>query len=59
VLAFSVGGEMRFARRVNHPGSKMPERSFMRSSLRDMSTQISLGMKEAVVRAAQKSVGGR
>jgi hypothetical protein len=48
VLAFAGGdGGMVFARRVNHPGSKMPERSFMRSSLRDMSTEISLGMKDS------------
>lgn len=33
---------------------KMPERSFMRSSLRDKSQQISLGLKEAVVKAAQR-----
>lgn len=60
VLAFAgAGGAMVFARRVNHPGSKMPERSYLRSSLREMSTQISMGMKEAVVRAAQKSVEGR
>ena len=53
-LAFGGG----FYAKVNHPGSRMPERSFLRSSLRDMSSQISLGMKEAVVRAAQKSVNG-
>lgn len=57
VLAFAgANGGMVFARRVNHPGSKMPERSFLRSSLRDMSTEISLGMKTAVVHAVQKSV---
>lgn len=60
VLAFAGGdGGMVFARRVNHPGSVMPERSFMRSSLRDMSTEISLGMKTAVVRSIQKSVDGK
>ena len=54
-LAFGGG----FYAKVNHPGSNMPERSFLRSSLRDKSTEISLGMKEAVVRAAQKSVDGK
>lgn len=58
VLAFAVGGGTVFARRVNHPGSTMPERSFLRSSLRDLSTEISTGMKTAVVQAAQKSVTG-
>lgn len=59
VLAFTGGGGgMVFARRVNHPGSKMPERSFMRSSLSDMSTEISLGLKEAAIKAVQQQVHG-
>ena len=57
-LAFVVGGKQVFARRVNHPGSKMPMRSFLRSSLHDMSTEISTGMKQAVVEAIQKDVKG-
>jgi phage gpG-like protein len=40
VLAFLVGGAMRFARRVEHPGSVIPERSYLRSSLEDMSDEI-------------------
>jgi phage gpG-like protein len=47
-LAFVVGGKQMFARRVQHPGSTMPERSFMRSSLADMKPEIVEGMKEAV-----------
>lgn len=35
-LAFAVGGRPVFARRVHHPGSKIPERSFLRSALADM-----------------------
>ena len=59
VLAFmGAGGGMVFTRKVNHPGSRMPERSFLRSSLNDMSSEISLGMKEAVVRAIQQEVSG-
>lgn len=59
VLAFmGKGGSMVFARKVNHPGSKMPERSFLRSSLRDMSTEISMGMKQAVIGAVQAKVKG-
>lgn len=59
VLAFlGKGGVRVFTKKVNHPGSKMPERSFMRSSLRDMSTEISTGMKKAVVDAVQKQVNG-
>ena len=56
VLAFAGAGGMVFAKRVNHPGSKMPQRSFMRSALKDMSTEISLGMKKAVVDAATAAV---
>lgn len=52
------GGEMVFAKKVNHPGSKMPERSFLRSSLRDMSSEISKEMKAAVIGAIQKQVHG-
>jgi phage gpG-like protein len=48
VLAFMAGGKMRFAKRVNHPGSVMPERSFLRSSLGDMAEAIKDGMTEAV-----------
>lgn len=58
VLAFSGKNGMVFTKRVNHPGSKMPERSFLRSSLHDMSTEISRGMKEAVVKAVQQQVKG-
>ncbi|USN16573.1 hypothetical protein POLEWNIK_00470 [Brevundimonas phage vB_BpoS-Polewnik] len=58
VLAFTKAGATVFARKVNHPGSKMPTRSYMRSSLREMSTEISLGMKEAIVKGAQQHMGG-
>lgn len=58
VLAFvSKTGSKAFATKVNHPGSTMPERSYMRSSLREMSAEISLGLKEAVVRGAQEATG--
>ncbi len=40
VLAFLVAGAMRFARRVEHPGSVIPERSYLRSSLDEMSDEI-------------------
>lgn len=57
VLAFAgAGGGMVYTRKVNHPGSKMPERSFLRSTLTEMSTEISLGMKEAVVQTIQRNV---
>ena len=39
-LAFVIDGATHFARRVEHPGSIMPERSYLRSSLEEMSEQI-------------------
>ena len=58
VLAFAVGGKQVFAKSVQHPGSKMPERSFLRSSLKDMSVEISTGLKESVVNAVVREVKG-
>jgi phage gpG-like protein len=56
-LAFlNSGGEQVFAAKVNHPGSKIPERSFLRSSLKDMSSEISLEMKRTVVAAVTSGV---
>ena len=40
VLAFVVDGAMHFARKVEHPGSVIPERSYLRSSLEEMSDEI-------------------
>ena len=39
-LAFMVGGVLRFARKVEHPGSLIPERSYLRSTLDEMSGDI-------------------
>jgi phage gpG-like protein len=39
-LAFLAGGAMHFARRVEHPGSMIPERSYLRSSLEEMASDI-------------------
>jgi phage gpG-like protein len=48
VLAWESGGQMRFAARVNHPGSRMPERSFLRSALADEAAGIRERIDEAV-----------
>ena len=56
-LAFMMGGKMTFARIVHHPGSKMPERSFLRSSLTDQAAEITAGLKEAALRGAQQALG--
>ncbi len=47
-LAFMIGGKQVFAKVVHHPGSQMPERSFLRSSLADMKTEILDGLESAV-----------
>jgi phage gpG-like protein len=39
-LAFVTGGALHFAKRVEHPGSDIPERSYLRSSLDEMSGEI-------------------
>ena len=48
-LAFLMGGKMVFAKRVNHPGSRIPERSYVRSSLEEMAGQIEQGLRDAVI----------
>lgn len=53
-LAFMAGGKQVFAKVVHHPGSKMPERSFLRSSLADMAEEITQGLKSAVVEGLKK-----
>jgi phage gpG-like protein len=40
VLAFAVGGATIFARRVEHPGSVIPERSYLRSTLAEMMDEV-------------------
>lgn len=53
-LAFMIGGRQVFAKIVHHPGSQMPERSFMRSSLADMAEEITAGLRQAAVEGLQK-----
>ncbi len=53
VLAFVLGGAAVFARRVHHPGSHIPERSYLRSSLADMAGQIVAEFKDAALAALQ------
>jgi phage gpG-like protein len=40
VLVFVAGDGQHFARRIEHPGSVIPERSYLRSSLEDMKDEI-------------------
>jgi phage gpG-like protein len=54
-LAFLAGGETVFARVVHHPGSRIPARSYLRSSLAEMAGEIDSGMKAAVLDALQQA----
>lgn len=48
-LAFMQEGRMRFARSVQHPGSAMPERSYMRSSLAEKSAEMTMSVNESIL----------
>src|SRR5262249_871008 len=50
-LAFRVGGDLVFAKRVQHPGSNIPARSYLGSSLAEMRDEIELGFKQAILEA--------
>ncbi|MGH6936359.1 MAG: hypothetical protein ACRED2_09285 [Methylocella sp.] len=50
-LAFSAGGGEVFARSVHHPGSTIPARAYLGSSLADMRDDIESGFKKAILEA--------
>ncbi|MGQ0446166.1 MAG: hypothetical protein ACT4O2_13830 [Beijerinckiaceae bacterium] len=50
-LAFSMGGGQIFAQSVRHPGSTIPARSYLGSSLADMRDDIESGFKQAILEA--------
>lgn len=52
-LAFQKDGKTVFAKFVNHPGSKIPERSYMRSSLTEFRPKITAAL-EATMRGLMK-----
>ena len=53
-LAFMMNGKQVFASIVHHPGSVMPERSFMRSGLADMREEIIEGLRQAALDAMRE-----
>jgi phage gpG-like protein len=55
-LAFLAGGEQVFARVVHHPGSHLPERSYLCSSLAEMAGTIESEIKAAVLDAARRQL---
>jgi phage gpG-like protein len=54
-LAFVIGGVQLFARRVEHPGSLIPERSYLRSSLDDMRDEIVAALAEAATETWERA----
>ncbi|HUB94286.1 MAG TPA: hypothetical protein VL993_00125 [Stellaceae bacterium] len=50
-LAFTVGDRLVFAKYVNHPGSHMPERSFLRSALASVAPDAGGTVTEAMMAA--------
>ena len=55
VLAFVVGDAQHFARRVEHPGSLIPERSYLRSALDDMKDEILAALADAAAEAWERA----
>ena len=49
-LRFRSGGKTIFTKIVHHPGSKMPERSFMRSSLAENKDHITEEMQKTIIK---------
>ena len=54
-LAFLAGGAKCFARRVEHPGSVIPERSYLRSTLDEMSDEIVSALAESAAEALERA----
>ena len=52
-LAFQMGGVGLVRKSVQHPGSKMPERSFLRSSLRENEARIRAAIDRAVAQGVK------
>ncbi len=56
-LAFVAGGGQVFARVVHHPGSHIPQRSYLRSSLAEMASAIESGLASAALDAVKQQMG--
>jgi phage gpG-like protein len=48
VLAFALNGRQVFARRIQHPGSQIPERSYLRSALDEQGDDIAKDLTNVV-----------
>ena len=48
LLAFAMNGKQVFARKIQHPGSQIPERSYLRSALEEQGDDIAQGLSNVV-----------
>ena len=53
VLAFVMNGGQAFARRIQHPGSQIPSRSYLRSALDERGDDIKRELTEVVLGCAE------
>ena len=53
VLAFALNGKQIFARRIQHPGSQIPERSYLRSALEEQGDDIAQVLTNVVMRLSE------
>lgn len=53
-LSFLRDGKRVFYKKINHPGSRMPERSYMRSALDDMREEIESELVSAFEQALRR-----
>jgi phage gpG-like protein len=54
-LAFMSNGALSFARKVEHPGSVIPERSYLRSALDEMSDEIVAALADAAAEGLEQA----
>ena len=50
-------GTIQYRKSVNHPGSHIPERSYLRSAMLDKADEIKNRIKDAMMRGVQKELG--
>jgi phage gpG-like protein len=53
VLAFALNGSQVFARNIQHPGSNIPARSYLRSALEEQGDDIAQGLTNVVTRLSK------
>jgi len=54
-LAFIAGGALRFAHKVQHPGSVIPERPYLRSALEEMGDEITAELANAASETLERA----